>query len=114
MGQQRGPSLVPYVRRTDAAGQGVALETFSAPSPSLHVSEERVGSEERPMTKRSARPGSAEMRRRRTQEHEAAKESIERADAVIELESEGSFPASDAPSWTVVRVGHPARNERKR
>jgi hypothetical protein len=66
------------------------------------------------MAKRSARSGSAEMRRRRSHEHEAAKESAERADDVIELESEESFPASDAPSWTLARIGHPARQERKR
>jgi alkylhydroperoxidase family enzyme len=29
------------------------------------------------------------------------------SDDVIEMESQESFPASDAPSWTLARVGHP-------
>jgi len=68
------------------------------------------------MAKRSARPsaGAATRARERPPKPEATRESSEQADTVIELESEASFPASDAPSWTVTRVGCPARNERKR
>ena len=33
-------------------------------------------------------------------------------DALVELESEESFPASDPPSWTSARIGEPERHGR--
>jgi hypothetical protein len=53
------------------------------------------------MAKRSARPSAKSRETRKS----------DRADDVIELESDESFPASDAPSWTLARIGHPARRE---
>jgi hypothetical protein len=53
------------------------------------------------MAKRSARPSAKSRGTRKS----------DRADDVIELESDESFPASDAPSWTLARIGHPARSE---
>lgn len=67
------------------------------------------------MGKRSARPSAkrpAGRLGRRKPGQEAASSTSDISD-VIELESEESFPASDAPSWTITRVGHPARDKRK-
>jgi hypothetical protein len=67
--------------------------------------------ERRIMGKRStrvpAKPAPRPLRQKATP-------TAEENDDVIELESKESFPASDAPSWTVTRVGHPDRGEKKR
>jgi hypothetical protein len=67
------------------------------------------------MAKRGTRSStrSAPEPRSRPQQQEATPPNAGQSDDVIELESEESFPASDAPSWTLARIGHPARREPK-
>jgi hypothetical protein len=69
---------------------------------------------DRPITTATAQPrvdtGLVEASAESPGKRDLAPPSAGHTEDLIEIESQGSFPASDAPSWTIVRVGTPRKS----